>query len=79
MTLELTKKKAIEITQETKVKAIIEYENKYYVFFHPVADVPFSFDSTIVSIDKDTEDYEYLLFYMLPDEVIAKYRNEKLN
>lgn len=79
MTLELAKKKAIEITQETKVKAIIEYENKYYVFFHPVVDVPFPLDSTIVSINKDTGDYEYLMFYMLPDEVIAKYRNEKLN
>ena len=79
MTLELAKKKAIEITQETKVETVLEYENKYYVFFHTVADVPFSFDSTIVSIDKDTEDYEYLMFYMLPNEVIAKYRNEKLN
>ena len=74
MTLELAKKKAIEITQETKVETVLEYENKYYVFFHPVADVRFSFDSTIVSINKDTEDYEYLMFYMLPDEVIAKYR-----
>lgn len=33
MTLELAKKKAIEITQETKVETVLEYENKYYFFF----------------------------------------------
>ena len=32
MTLELAKKKAIEITQETKVKAIIEPSDFLYLF-----------------------------------------------
>ena len=74
MILEKAKEIAIPKGMGAQLERIIDYEDKFYFFFYPLHNSPL--DSVIISIDKNTEDFAYLLFYMLPDEVIAKYRNQ---
>ena len=72
MTLEQAKKIAIPKAMGAKLEKIIDYEDKFYIFFYPLNNSPL--DSVIISIDKNTEDFSYLLFSMLPKKVIAEYR-----
>lgn len=74
MTLEQAKEIAIPKAMGAKLEKIVDYEDKFYFFFYPLNNSPL--DSVIISINKNTENFAYLLFYMLPDQVIAEYRNE---
>ena len=72
MTLEQAKKIAIPKARGAKLEKIIDYEDKFYFFFYPLNNSPF--DSSIILIDKNTKDFAYLIFSMLPKKVIAEYR-----
>lgn len=74
MTLEQAKEIAIPKAMGAKLKKVIDYEDKFYIFFYPLNNSPL--DSVIISIDKNTEDFSYLIFSMLPNQVIAEYRKE---